>query len=1052
MLEKFISSLLANKLIVNIGLFFYLVLGLYTAAHLSIDAVPDISNVQVQVITPVRDLAPEEIEKLVTFPLERECSGIPGLEEMRSVSKFGISQITLIFNDRTDIYRARQLTSERLLTALDKIPAGLVPRLAPMSTGLGEVFVYSLDWKEDALDKPPTRYEQLMELKLIQEYQIIPQLRMVPGVAEVNTIGGYDKEIVVMPDPKKLMNLGLTLKELADVVAMNVENVGGGYIKKAGEQMTVRAVSRVEDIRQIQILPIKYPGSVKPVLVEDVAQVQVGSKIRVGAALKNGKETVLGIILMRSGENGRTVSQRVFRKIQQIQSRLADGIKIEVLYNRSEFIDQVIHTAFSNLLEGATLVALILFFILADFKAALIVSFTIPLSFLFALYGMKLFHISGNLMSLGAIDFGLIVDGVVIMVENILRKLSDKEAQTGCSIFSRNEKEQVVKETASEVGPSVFIGVLIITFVYVPILSLGGVAGKTFRPMAIAVIFALLGSLIFSFTFVPVLAAIGLGGKHALRGKQNRLLDFLQSIYRPFIRFSLKYGWFFCSTALLFFFIAIMKFGSLGADFVPKLDEGAYDINIFRENTISLEASVAMEKKTEEILLESFPEIRYVYSRIGMADVATDPASPNEPELYIFLKPKSQWRKINGKALSKEDLEDLIEEEIKLKVPGQDMIFSQPIENRFNDMLQGVKADVAFKVFGSDYSTIYSLAEEIKKLLENVRGVVGLAFETSGVAPSLEVLPDRSAMAGQIVQSSEINEAVSGALGGKIVGKMIDGVRRYDIVIRFPDQERKNLGALLSLPVRSGTGGILYLSQLASARYEERLRSISRENGIRRIALLVDLERRDLESFVREATEKIKKRLHFPQGYYYEIGGQYKNYIEAKETLKVVVPLALLAIALLLYFLFKNFRHCLIVFFSIPLAITGGIFSLLFSGLSFSISAWIGFIAVSGVAILEGLVMLGAINRLRSLGYNLEKAIEEGALIRLRPVLATALVAILGFVPMAFAHGPGAEVQKPLAIVVIGGIVSSTLMDLVVLPVFYFWIEKAWHKWLIKNV
>ncbi|QSR87746.1 efflux RND transporter permease subunit [Candidatus Methylacidiphilum infernorum] len=1046
MLERFIAMLLKNKPVVLLGLFFYLGVALYTAFHLSIDVVPDISSVQVQVMTPVRDYAPEEIEKLVTFPLERECSGIPGLEEMRSVSKFGISQLTLIFRDGTDIYRARQLTSERLLTALDKIPPGLVPRMGPMSTGLGEVFVYALDWKEDAPSRPPSEFERLVELKLIQQYQIIPQLRMVPGVVEINTLGGYDKEILVMPDPQKLMNLGLTLKDLADVVGMNVENVGGAYVTKAGEQMTVRAASRVEEIRQIQILPIKYPGYVKPVLVEDVAAVQEGAKIRVGAALKNGKETVLGIILMRSGENGRTVSQRVFKKIREIQSRLPEGVNIEVLYNRSEFTDQVIHTAFSNLLEGATLVTVILFFILADFRAALIVSFTIPLSFLFALLGMKLCRLSGNLMSLGAIDFGLIVDGAVIMVENILRKLSQGESQTSPSLAGK-EKEKVVQETVTEVGPSVFIGVLIITFVYVPILSLGGVAGKTFRPMALTVIFAMVGSIIFSFTAVPVLAVMGLGSGKASRRKQDWLVRMLQKIYRPFIRFTLNKGWFFSSSALLVFVIAVMKFATLGADFVPKLDEGAYDINIFRENTIGLEASVAMEKETEKILLESFPEIRYVYSRIGMADIATDPASPNEPELYIFLKPKSQWRKINGKVLSKEDLEDLIEEEIKLKVPGQAMIFSQPIENRFNEMLQGIKADVAFKVFGSDYGTIYSLTEALKKLLEKVRGVVGLAFESSGVAPSLEVIPDRLAMARFNVQSAEINGAVSAALGGKTVGQLINGVRRFDIVVRFSDQQRQNLNALLSLPVRSGTGGLLYLSQLASARYAERLRSISRENGLRRIALLVDLERRDMESFVREATDKIAKELHFPQGYYYEIGGQYKNYLEAKETLKGVVPVAALAIVLLLYFLFKNFRHCFIVCFSIPLAVTGGIFSLLFSGLSFSISAWIGFIAVSGVAILEGLVLLGAINRCRSSGLTLVEAIEEGALMRLRPVLATALVASLGFVPMAIAHGPGAEVQRPLALVVIGGIVSSTLLDLVVLPVFYLWIEEAWNWW-----
>jgi len=1049
MLEKFATTLLSHKPFVYLLLFLYLSAGLYTATHLSIDAVPDISNVQVQIITPVRDFAPEEIEKLVTFPLERECSGIPGLEEMRSVSKFGISQITLVFKDGTDIYRARQLTGERLITALDKIPQGLVPRLGPISTGLGEVFVYALDWEKDHPNKPKSRLEELMELKLIQEYQIKPQLRMVPGVAEVNTLGGYDKEILVMPDPEKLMNLGLTVKELSQIVGKNVENVGGAYIKRAGEQMTVRAVGRVEDLPQIEILPIKYPGWTKPLLVKDVAAVAVGAKIRVGAALVNGREMVLGTVIMRVGANGRTVSQKVFQKIQQIERQLPEGVKIEVLYNRSEFIDQVIHTAFSNLLEGATLVALILFFILADWKASLIVSFTIPLSFLFALYGMRLFHLSGNLMSLGAIDFGLIVDGAVIMVENILRKLAESQSKLG-SCLSKKDKELIVKETISEVGQSVLIGVLIITFVYVPILSLSGVAAKTFRPMAITVIFALIGSILVSFTFIPVISATVLGRTKDFQNR-GREFNLLKKIYRPFLRFTLNHGWFFVGVALLFFLIAILKFGSLGADFVPKLDEGSYDINIFRENTIGIEACVEMEKKTEEVLLQSFPEIRYVYSRIGMADIATDPASPNEPELYVILKPKSEWRKINGKPISKEDLEDLMEEEIKLKVPGQAMIFSQPIENRFNDMLQGVKADVAFKVFGSDYLTIYSLTEQIKKLLENVRGVVGLAFETSGVAPSLEIIPDRLAMAKYVVQSSEINEAVSGALGGKTVGQLIDGVRRYDIVVRFSDLERNNINALLSLPIRSGTGGILSLSQVASASYENRLRSISRENGIRRIALLVDLERRDLESFVKEATEKINRWVHFPPGYFYEVGGLYRNFIEAKETLKVVVPMASLAIMMLLYFLFKNFRHCIIVFFSIPLAITGGIFSLVLTALPFSISAWIGFIAVSGVAILEGLVLLGAINRIRLCGYPLEQAIEEGALIRLRPVLATALVASLGFFPMAFAQGPGAEVQRPLAIVVIGGVLSSTLLDLVVLPVFYLWVESLWDRWKQKS-
>lgn len=1013
--------------------------GLWSAVRLPIDAVPDITNIQVQINTTVPSLAPEEIEKLVTFPVENEMAGIPGLTELRSISKFGLSQVTMVFEEGTDLYRSRQLVSERLQTVMDELPPGLTPKLAPITTGLGEIFYYVVEYAPNAVKKPATREEQLMELKLIHDYVIKPRLRSTPGIAEINSSGGYEKQIVIQANPDKLKSVGMSFSEVAEAIGENVENAGGSVIQIGGEQVAVRAAGRVQSVEEIERLPLKFGARATPLRVKDVAEVVIGKAVRTGASTYNGEECVLGSALMLAGENSRLVAKAVAEKLKELEGKLPEGVKIIPVYDRTVLVDRTIHTVESSLFEGAILVVVVLLLMLGNWRAALIVALAIPLSMLFAITGMVQGRVSGNLMSLGAIDFGLIVDGAVVMVENIIRRLAEKQHETGRRLTA-SERTQEVLASAKEVASPMFFGVLIITVVYFPILSLTGVEGKMFKPMAITVIFALMGSLILALTLMPALCSYLLGG--SIKEKDSWLVSVAKKGYAPVLAFALRSRWIVTGIGAALFVLAVLVFGRLGAEFVPQLDEGSFATHMIRTTSIGIDASIDMQKRGEKMLVEKFPEVDYTFSRLGTAEVATDPMGVNVADTYIMFKPHEAWRKVGGRRITKDELADLMTKELGTYVPGEAHLFSQPIEMRFNEILEGTRADIAVKVFGEDFSVIEKIAGQAREILEKVPGAADVEFDALGKSPLLEIVPKREAMGKYNLHAAELNRVVNTALAGEEVGKLIEGNRRFDIVVRLRENLREDIDELKRLPVRVDDGGLLTLGQVADFRVTEQVAAISREYGQRRGAIMINLRGRDVESFVLEAQAKIADEIKLPEGYSIEFGGQFKNLIEAKRRLGVVVPVALGLILILIFTALRSFKQSLLVFLAVPLAVTGGVFALALRGLPFSISAGVGFIAVSGIAVLNGLMIITFFNQLRAKGLALDATVREGSLLRLRPMLMTALVASLGFVPMALATGAGGEVQRPLATVVIGGIITSTFLTLVLLPVLYEWMER----------
>jgi cobalt-zinc-cadmium resistance protein CzcA len=1038
MIHRVIDFSLRQRLFVVLAAAGLTLAGVWSAVRLPIDAVPDITNVQVQVNTEVPALAPEEIEKLVTFPLEIELSGVPGMTEVRSLSKFGLSQITVIFKDKTDIYRARQLVSERLQNAIEKVPKGLAPKLAPITTGLGEIVFYIVDYAPGATNKPASRREQLMELEVIHDYIIKPMLRSVPGLADVNGSGGYEKQIVVLPKAEKLAKAGITFSELAMVLSENTENAGGGVVNQGKEQLIIRSVGRVQTTEEIGNLPVKFAAEVKPILVNDVADVGIGAKPRTGAATRNGEEALLGTVLMLSGENSRMVSKRVADRIEEIRPKLPPGIIIETVYDRSTLVDHTITTVARNLFEGAVLVVVVLLALMGSWRAALIVAAAIPLSLLFAMTGMVEGRIPGNLMSLGAIDFGLIIDGAVVIVENIVRSLGARQHQLGRGL-TRDERLHVVSAASKEVASPMFFGVVIITIVYLPLLSLTGIEGKMFHPMAVTVMLCLGSALVLALTLMPALCSFLLRG-HVKEG-DNLPIRAAKALYGRLLKRCLRLKWVVTGGAVVLLSGSLLVFRNLGAEFVPKLDEGSFTALVTRSNTVSLDASVEMQERTEKAIQQEIPEVQGVFSRIGTPEVATDPMPVGSADLFIAYKPRSQWRKLNGRAMTKDELTKNILEVIEQKVLGQEVVMSQPIEMRFNELMEGIRADVSVKLFGTDYDVLEKMASEIKELLEKVPGAGEVEFEASGRTPMLEVQVNRDALVKYNVSAAELNKAVTTALGGESVGLFVEGNRRFDIVVRLTEQARENLSVLENLPVRVGESGLLALSKLAVLKRTSSVDPIRRDSGQRRAAILVNLRGRDVESFVREAEQKIKSSIELPQGYTIEFGGQIKNLKEARLRLAVVVPAALALIFVLVFVALGSLRQTLLIYTGVPLAATGGVLALWARGMPFSISAGVGFIALSGVAVLNGLVMISYFNQLRERGKGVDEAVREGALTRLRPVLMTALVASFGFVPMALAHSAGAEVQRPLATVVIGGILSSTFLTLLLLPVLYEWVE-----------
>jgi len=1039
MIDRILEFALRQRAVVLLGTALLLAFGLWSVLNLPIDAVPDITGVQVQINTEVPALAAEESEKLVTQPLELELAGLPGVEEMRSITKFGLSQITLQFKDNTDIYRARQLVAERLQGALELLPKGVLPKLAPISTGLGEILYYSVNYRTESKTKPATEREQLIMLSEIQEFVIKPLLRTVPGIAEINGIGGYEKQFVIQPRPESLIERNLTFSELAALVAQNVENTGGGIINRNGQQFTIRAVSRVQTIEDIANLPLKFGAGSQPLLLKEVAEVKIGTKFRTGTATFNGHETVIGTVMMLAGENSREVSLRVKARLAEIQSKLPDGVYVQIQYDRSLLIDRTIGTVEKNLVEGALLVVILLLLLLGNWRAAIIVACAIPLSFIFALTGMRYWNISGNLMSLGAVDFGLIIDGAVVIVENIVRQLGQRQHELGRAL-TNEERNQTVLIASKQVGSPMFFGVLIIAVVYLPILALTGIEGKMFHPMALTVMLALGGALILSLTLMPVLCAGLLRGR--ISEEDNLLIRLAKRLYLPALNLALRLRWLVATCAIALFVGSLWLLTHLGAEFVPKLDEGSITAMLYKPVGMSMEESLRTEIEIENRLHAEFPEITRIFSRIGTSAIASDPMPANESDVYLFYKPLSAWPKTAGRPSSKAELCVQIEAALKKINPDYDLLFAQPIEMRFNEMLEGTKAELAVKIFGPDYDVLEPLAKQVKTILERTPGAAQVEYETDGRTPQLQLSVKRDILRRHNLQAAEVNHAVQAALAGEIVGGIIEDNRRYDIVVRMTDALRADDAEIKKLPLRVGDYGLLPLGDTVNFSTLQTVEPIQRDGGQRRAALMVNLSTRDIEGYVHRVEKIIAAELKLPEGYIVEFGGQFKNLQEARARLAIVVPSALALIFVLIFIAFGSLRQAFLVYSGIPLAVTGGIAALWLRDMPFSITAAVGFIALTGVAVLNGVVLVSYFNQLREEGRPLSQAVVEGALTRLRPVLMTAAVASLGFVPMAIATGTGAEVQRPLATVVIGGIVSSTLLTLVVLPVLYACFEK----------
>jgi heavy metal efflux system protein len=1043
MILRLVDLALRQRTLVLLATLVLAGVGTWSALRLPIDAVPDITNPQVLLNTAVPALAPEEIEQLVTRPLESLMAGLPDMMELRSLSKFGLSQIRMTFEDGVDIYRVRQLITERLAGAEEELPPGLQPRLAPVTTALGEIFHYTVEFTADAPGRPATRHGQLQELRQIQEYVISPLLRATPGVAGVNTSGGYERQIVVMPDLARLLSVGLTLDELANRIRENTANVGGGLVEIGGEQVVIRGRSRVSTLEEISGIPLKFAGAATPLVVGDVAEVAIGSSFRTGAATVDGGEAVIGGAMMLAGGNSRVVARDVAIRLDQIQERLPPGIEVRPLYNRSDLVARTLHTVRTNLFEGAVLVVVVLFLLLGNLRGAFIVALVIPLSMLFAFTGMVQSRVSGNLMSLGAIDFGLIVDGAVVMVENIVRHLGHKQRQLGRGLTAE-ERWREVRHSAREVANPMFFGVLIITVVYVPILALTGIEGKMFRPMALTVIFALSGSLILALTLMPVLCSYFLRG--TIRAEDNWLVRLLKAVYTPLLRVALRMRWLVIAAALVLFGSSLWVFARLGAEFIPQLDEGTILLQFIRSGSAGLTASTELQEKSEKLLLEKFPEVDGVFGLIGTAEIAVDPMGPNLCDAYVELKPRHEWRKIDGRPIAKDVLIELMRRELAIHAPGQTFLFTQPIQLRFNEMMAGVRSDIAIKLHGEDFAELERLATAIRDLVQQIPGSADVTFDSFGRSPLLEITPDRAAMRRYNLHGDDVNRAISAGLAGEEVGMVVEGNRRFPIVVRLAETARHDLDVMKRVPVRAGEGGLLTLGQVARFEMTEQVAAITREAGRRRAAILVNLRGRDVDGFVREAMARIRNEIPFPQGYHFEFGGQFQNLQEARARLAIIVPIALGFIFVLVFLSFGSVRQAALIFVCVPLAVTGGVYSLWLRDMPFTISAGVGFIALSGIAVLNGIMLVSFINQLRREGRGVREAVLEGTLTRLRPKLMTALVASLGFVPMAIATGPGAEVQRPLATVVIGGIITSTFLTLIVLPLLYDWLESRGRR------
>ncbi|MEE8342676.1 MAG: CusA/CzcA family heavy metal efflux RND transporter [Gammaproteobacteria bacterium] len=1040
MLNRIIAFSLAHRwlvLVITLGL---AVLGVYNYGKLPIDAVPDITNVQVQINSEAPGYSPLEVEQRVTFPIETAMAGLPRMDYTRSVSRYGLSQVTVAFQDGTDIYLARQLVNERLAEVKNRLPDDIEPAMGPIATGLGEIFMYTVSSAAGTAHDP-------MALRTVQDWIIRPQLRQTPGVVDVNTIGGYTKQFHVLPYPDKLLAYDLTLTDVMAALARNNSNTGAGYIERYGAQYLIRSpgqVSNLEDIRSITVA--KRDGV--PITLERVAEVKIGSELRTGAATQNGREVVLGTVFMLIGENSRQVARAAAKKLEAIKPSLPEGVVLNPLYDRTSLVDKTIATVKKNLVEGALLVILVLVLLLGNWRAALVTAAVIPLAMLMTITGMVESQVSGNLMSLGALDFGLIVDGAVIIVENCLRRLADEQRHLR-TLPDLSERLRIVREATVEViRPSVF-GVIIIMIVYVPIFSLDGVEGKMFHPMAFTVVTALFSALILSLTAVPAAVALFVRGRVA--EKENAFMGLMRRLYEPALDFVLAHRWPVVTAAAALVLLAGLQATRLGTEFVPSLDEGDIALHALRIPGTSLSQAVEMQTALEA-KIRSFPEVSHVFTKIGTAEIATDPMPPNVADTFIIMKPRKEWPD------PRKPKSDLVKEmeTAAWTIPGNNYEFTQPIQMRFNELISGVRSDLAVKVYGDDLDTLVELAEQIEAVVSKVPGAADVRTEHTGGLPTLTVTPDRERLAYYGLDVASIQEPLRIAMGGEVAGIVFEGDRRFDLVVRLPESLRTDLDALARLPIRltntderevAGDADALGiartppeaipLGEVAQIEFKIGPNQISRENGKRRVFVTANVRGRDLGSFVAEVQKAVTGNVNIPPGYWLDYGGTFEQLISATNRLKVVVPVTLLIIFGLLFMAFNSVKDAALVFTGVPLALTGGIAALTLRGMPLSISAAVGFIALSGVAVLNGVVMLSFIRDLSTKGIVLAQAVVDGAIGRLRPVLMTALVASLGFVPMAFNVGTGAEVQRPLATVVIGGIISSTILTLLVLPVLY---------------
>ncbi len=1014
-MENFFANLVKQRLVICVFFLLLFIAGVFSFSQIPIDAFPDLANNQVQILTEAPAMAPLETEQLVTIPIEAIMSGLPGVQQIRSTSKYGISVVTVVFNDSVNVYFARQLVLERLTSARNRLPRQVNPQLGPVTTAMGEIYQYVVEGQGYSA----------MDLKTLHDWEIKYQLRTVPGVTEVNTWGGFTREYVVTVYPQKLMQYGLTLPDVFAALERNNANFGAGVIEHKSEQYIVRGVGRVTKLLDLENIIVAFRSGV-PIYVRNIASVSFQPALRQGAVTHDGKgEVVTGLVMMLKGENSRQVIKRIKERIQEIVRTLPEGITIKPFYDQTRLVEQTIDTVATNLIEGGALVVVVLLLMLGSVRAALIVAAVIPLSMLLSFIGMRWLGVTANIMSLGAIDFGMIVDGSIVMVENAVRRLAEEPSSTLSNM-------EIIQDSVAEMARPILFGVLIITVVYMPILSLQGMEYKMFSPMVFTVCFALLGSLLLALTFVPVVCTFVF--RRRTKEKESLIIRLVKPVYIALLDWALAHKAVVVSGAVLAFVAAASSVPFLGTEFVPELDEGDFVIEVRNFPSISLSEASRVATDIENSI-KDVPEVKTVVCRSGRPDLATDPMSVYQTDVYCMLKPKSQWRQ----GMSKDALARQLRERLNSRIVGASFNFTQPIAMRVDELVSGVRSDIAVKIFGDDMNVLERKAAEIRKVMETVPGQVDLQVEKLYGSGALLITPDREKLARYGLNEEDVQDVVETAIMGKAVSEVLEGRKRFDLRVKFPEGSSLKPEEVGNLLIEGGARVRVPLSQVADIQVGQATDVISREFGQRRIIVQCNVANRDIGTFVKEAQDKIARQVKLPPGYYIRWGGQFENQERAMQRLAMVVPLSILIIFLLLAATFGTTRHALLVMLNVPFALIGGVISLWVRGMYLSVPASIGFVALFGVAVLNGLVLVSYINKLADQGLDLETAIRKGACVRLRPVLMTALVGMLGFLPMALSHGAGAEVQKPLATVVIGGLVTSTLLTLVVLPVLYGW-------------